>query len=127
MAKLNILGNAVVITSGIPKKDIETLAKFKPAATKLLDDDKKVKFVVALGNTAQASSYGIVFNGESVTGEATATFEMPDMKPEARAAWAKDTYGYALLSLNETEAQMALAKEACVAEFAAMDGSITVM
>ena len=127
MAKLNILGNAVVITSGIPKKDIETLAKFKPAATKLLDDDKKVKFVVVLGANAQASSYGVVFNGESVTGEATATFEMPDMKPEARAAWAKDTYGYALLSLNETEAQMALAKEACVAEFAAMDSSITVM
>ena len=129
MAKLTVIGTVAVITSATPKAHIETLLKFKPDSTKLFDDEnKKTRFVLALGNKASASQYGVTLDGVSATGEATATFPMPEgLAPEKRADWAKDTFGYALLSLNELEAKMAASIEATKAEFELMNGSITVL
>lgn len=127
MAKLTLVGTVAVITTGIPKKHIETLLKFKPDKTKLLDEDKKPRFAVGFG-APSCSAFGITFNGESATGEATATFPMPNhIAPDERVGWAKDQFGYALLSLNELEAQMADAMAQCTTEFERMDGSITIL
>lgn len=127
MAKLTLVGTAAVITSGIPKKHIETLLKFKPESTKLKDEDKKVRFAVGFG-APSCSNFGLTFNGESATGEATATFNVPaDLAPEKRTDWAKDNFGYALLSMNELEAQMRQSMELCNTEFEAMNGSITIL
>jgi len=132
MAKTRILGTSVTITSAIKVKDIKTLAKFKPAALKLTEtvgSVKEEKFSIALDTgpsiTPSVTKYGIVFNSENADGYAEVTLQIPpSIAADKRKEYVADTYGYALLNLNELERQIAEVIAETEADFIAINEGI---
>jgi hypothetical protein len=129
MAKIQILGEAAVLTSAVKKADLELLKKFKPAALQLKDEEgKEVIFAATVGKTASITKYGVNFAGEDVEGYAQVTGIIPsDVAPADKATYVKDNFGYALLNLNKLENQILGVLVDTRNEFAAMDDSIQVM
>ncbi len=132
MAKTRILGTSVTITSAIKVADLKTLAKFKPEALKLTEtvgSVKEEKFSVTLGTgpsiTPSVTKYGIVFNSENADGYAEVTIQIPaSIAADKRKEYVAETYGYALLSLNELESQIAKVLAETEADFIAINDSI---
>lgn len=128
MAKTKILGTAVTITSAIKVAVFKTLAKFKPAALKLtetVDGVKEEKFSVALGTSPSVTKYGIVFDSENTDGYAEVTLQIPaSVTADKRKEYVADTYGYALLNLNQLEGQIAEEYAETEADFVAINEGI---
>ncbi len=128
MAKTKILGTAVTITSAIKVAVFKTLAKFKPAALKLtetVDGVKEEKFSVALGTSPSVTKYGIVFDSENTDGYAEVTLQIPaSITADKRKEYVADTYGYALLNLNQLEGQIAEEYAETEADFVAINEGI---
>lgn len=128
MAKTKILGTAVTITSAIKVTVFKTLKKFKPAALKLtetVDGVREEKFSVALGTNPRVTQYGIVFNSENADGYAEVTLQIPaSVAADKRKEYVADTYGYALLNLNQLEAQIAAVMVETEADFVAINEGI---
>ena len=131
MAKMKILGTAVTITSAIKVADLKKLEKFKPEALKLIEcvgNAKEEKFSVALGTnpiTPSVTKYGVVFNSENADGYAEVTLPIPtSIAADKRKEYVADTYGYALLSLNELESQIAKVLVETEADFIAINENI---
>lgn len=128
MAKTKILGTAVTITSAVKVADFKTLAKFKPAAlalTEVVDGVKEEKFSVALGTSPSVTKYGIVFDSENTDGYAEVTLQIPPfIAADKRKEYVADTYGYALLNLNQLEGQIAEVMAETEADFIAINEGI---
>lgn len=128
MAKTKILGTAVTITSAIKVADFKTLAKFKPAAlalTEVVDGVKEEKFSVALGTSPSVTKYGIVFDSANTDGYAEVTLQIPaSIAADKRKEYVADTYGYALLNLNQLEGQIAEVMAETEADFIAINDGI---
>jgi len=131
MAKARILGTSVTITSAIKVADLKTLAKFKPEALKLIEtvgSAKEEKFSVALGTnpiTPSVTKYGVVFNSENADGYAEVTLPIPtSIAADKRKEYVADTYGYALLNLNQLERQIAEVITETEADFIAINEGI---
>lgn len=128
MAKTKILGTAVTITSAIKVADFKTLAKFKPAAlalTEVVDGVKEEKFSVALGTSPSVTKYGIVFDSANADGYAEVTLQIPaSIAADKRKEYVADTYGYALLNLNQLEGQIAEVMAETEADFIAINEGI---
>ena len=128
MAKTKILGTAVTITSAVKVADFKTLAKFKPAAlalTEVVDGVKEEKFSVALGTNPSVTKYGIVFDSANTDGYAEVTLQIPaSITADKRKEYVADTYGYALLNLNQLEGQIAEVMAETEADFIAINDSI---
>lgn len=128
MAKTKILGTAVTITSAIKVAIFKTLAKFKPAALKLtetVDGVKEEKFSVALGTSPSVTKYGIVFDSTNTDGYAEVTLQIPaSVTADKRKEYVADTYGYALLNLNQLESQIAEEYAETEADFVAINENI---
>ena len=128
MAKTKILGTAVTITSAVKVADFKTLAKFKPAAlalTEVVDGVKEEKFSVALGTSPSVTKYGIVFDSMNTDGYAEVTLQIPaSIAADKRKEYVADTYGYALLNLNQLEGQIAEVMAETEADFIAINDNI---
>jgi len=128
MAKTKILGTAVTITSAVKVADFKTLAKFKPAAlalTEVVDGVKEEKFSVALGTSPSVTKYGIVFDSANTDGYAEVTLQIPaSITADKRKEYVADTYGYALLNLNQLEGQIAEVMAETEADFIAINEGI---
>lgn len=128
MAKTKILGTAVTITSAIKVADFKTLAKFKPAAlalTEVVDGVKEEKFSIALGTCPSVTKYGIVFDSANADGYAEVTLQIPAwITADKRKEYVADTYGYALLNLNQLEGQIAEVMAETEADFIAINEGI---
>ena len=128
MAKTKILGTAVTITSAVKVAYFKTLAKFKPAAlalTEVVDGVKEEKFSVALGTNPSVTKYGIVFDSANTDGYAEVTLQIPaSITADKRKEYVADTYGYALLNLNQLEGQIAEVMAETEADFIAINDSI---
>jgi len=128
MAKTKILGTAVTITSAVKVADFKTLAKFKPAAlalTEVVDGVKEEKFSVALGASPSVTKYGIVFDSANTDGYAEVTLQIPaSIAADKRKEYVADTYGYALLNLNQLEGQIAEVMAETEADFIAINDGI---
>jgi hypothetical protein len=128
MAKTKILGTAVTITSAVKVADFKTLAKFKPAAlalTEVVDGVKEEKFSVALGTSPSVTKYGIVFDSANTDGYAEVTLQIPaSIAADKRKEYVADTYGYALLNLNQLEGQIAEVMAETEADFIAINDNI---
>ena len=128
MAKTKILGTAVTITSAVKVADFKTLAKFKPAAlalTEVVDGVKEEKFSVALGTSPSVTKYGIVFDSANTDGYAEVTLQIPaSITADKRKEYVADTYGYALLNLNQLEGQIAEVMAETEADFIAINDGI---
>ena len=129
MSKVNIAGNSYVITSSVSMEDLETVAKYRPAALTLVDEEsKETYFKVGVGTTSSVNDHGISFSG--VTNDdrklATATLPIsPDIEGEAKD-YVLDKAGLAIANLNKVEEGIAAVLEEIQSERDTIAENITV-
>ena len=136
MAKINVLGDAVVVTSTIKSADIALIAKYRPDALTLFETgangEKGDPYFVVSSTTSGSGSigrYGIVFGGTARDGSGLATVTVPFTGPTAEADVKEsvaDMYGTALANLNEIEAVIPEVLADIAARKAAIIDAITV-
>jgi len=114
MAKINLTGDALVITSTLKAADLQTVEKYAPTALVVREKDEDSGkmipvFKVTTGSAGSISAYGVCFSGESRDGNGFATLTIP-FTGSKDAATAKaeiaDKYGAALAQLNKVEAAL---------------------
>lgn len=132
MAKLTIMGNAAVVTSSLKVSDIDKVAKYNPAGLILVekDDAGKRKEIFRIAYNEKGGSlnqFGATFNSTNKDGFATLTVDLGSMAADRREAYAKDKFGYGLISLNALEAEFAAAATKVDADFGKMSESISVI
>lgn len=108
MAKINIIGDAVVVTSTIKFSDIQKLEKLKPDILAIKDDDGNEVFRIATGERAKVASFGVVFSGETRDERklATVTMAVSETDGDIREVVA-DLLGETLEYLAAVETQVA--------------------
>lgn len=127
MAQIQIIGNAVVVTSLLSVAQIEKLELFKPETLKLVEKDVEI-FGVTFDNkkgTGHFSKWGIVFTGENGEGLAQTTLLIPNMPNAEKVEYVQNHFGYGLLALNKIETIIMEAYANLVIEFNTMSRSIT--
>lgn len=133
MAKLSILGNAVVVTSAIKLEDIRTIEKYNRDALILKEDveGKKVPvFGVATGSTSEINQNGATFADATRDDDKFAQITLctcaagitGDVKE-----WAADKFGKAITRLNRLEATIPAVLDGIAADKAAVMANITVV
>lgn len=129
MAKVQILGDAVVLTSAIKSETLVKLAKYAPKSLKLVDKETKNElFAVGVGPVATATKHGVVFSGKNEEGFANATFQLSTgLSNEQKKAHVQDTLGFAILNLNKIEEQIAGAADELTAAFAQVQEAINIV
>lgn len=124
MAEIKIVGDAVVLTSGVKYEDIKLLEKYKPEALRLYktnDEGKKeCVFTVATTNgQGGINAYGALFAGAAHDGSglATVTDKVPaGVTPENLKEKVAEMVGTGIISLKQVEAQIPDALAAVKAE-----------
>lgn len=106
MAKVNVVGSALIVTSELKTSELELAAKYRPSALKLRDEDGNEIFGVQLGTPCHGSigTFGVVFDTTSPEGKAqvTCAFAPKDTAEETKEAIA-DQIGKALINLAKFE------------------------
>lgn len=128
MATIKVTGNAVVITSALTVKQIETAAKYRPQALLLLDEDKNPVFAVGIGGgTGSITKHGAVFSRTAdAEGRATITLITAFPDDADRKEFVADLLGNAVLNLNKLEATLPAVLGEVAAEKAAVLEGITI-
>jgi hypothetical protein len=133
MAKLSLLGNAVVITSAMKLEDIRTIEKYNKDALILKEDveGKKVPvFGVATGSTGEINQNGATFADATRDDDKFAQITLctcaagitGDVKE-----WLADKFGKAIVRLNQLEATIPGVLDDIAADRAAVMANITVV
>lgn len=109
MAKINVTGNAVVITSTLKVADIIKVKKYRPDALILNEekDGKKVPvFGIGYSDSGKWNEIGIEFNGKTHDDDGYATFTelIPSGVTNLQESLA-DLYGGIILKINAFEEQ----------------------
>lgn len=129
MAKINVTGNAVVITSTVKFEDIAKAKKYRPDALILCEEkggELTPVFGVDVGREAKWNEYGITFNGKTHNdGFATLTELIPTIEEGLEEAIA-DLYGAVILKLNKFEEKFPAALEEIKAEREKVLGTISI-
>ena len=131
MAKVLIVGNALVVKSSYPTATWEKLAKYAPKSLSLYEGEgKETKPVFKVGLTTGEGSvnqYGVSFNGTDHGTEKLATLTMliPADVEDAKA-WAEETIGTAIIKLNKVEKGVKEALDAVNAELKEVRENISV-
>lgn len=107
MAKINVVGNALIITSEVRAEDILLAQKFRPEALTLEDENKDPVFMIGVTKgTGSINGFGVSFDGVARDGSGKATltlaFDGPSDPDDVKAAIA-DKYGIAIARLNQIE------------------------
>lgn len=133
MAKLSILGNAVVVTSAVKLEDIRTIEKYNRDALILKEDieGKKVPvFGVATGSTGEINQNGATFadatRDDNKFAQITLCTCLENITGDVKD-WAADKFGKALTRLNQLEATIPTVLEQISADKAAVMANITVV
>lgn len=133
MAKITIAGKAVVITSSMTKKALETIQKYRPGALKLMggENNKETLFTICVGNESGSGSvcpngayFTDVTHDEAKNACVTMCLERVDGDIKEIVA---DMFGKALTHLNALEATLPGVLEEVTAEKAAVMANISVM
>lgn len=106
MAKMNVVGDAVVITSTLKLEEIELVKKFRPEALTLKggEDGKEPIFKIDVGERPDINKYGAVFTGKTRDEDGFATLTLglkcsgDDLKEELA-----DKFGGALINVGALE------------------------
>lgn len=109
MAKITIVGDAVVITSALKLEDIRTIEKYRPKALKLMSNDGKEEiFGVGVAiDEGSINDVGVSFEGETHDDAklATVTVKIPSEDGDIKDRIV-DEYGPAMTQLNKIEAML---------------------
>lgn len=115
MAKINVVGNAVVITSAKSLEALETLQKYRPSALILKEKDEETgrnqdvfKVNVNTKGNGCMNEYGATFAGATRDEAKLATITMclPAGITGDVKEWLAEQFGPALTMLNKVEAQV---------------------
>lgn len=111
MAKVTIVGNAVVITSSMKLADLATIKKYRPKALKLMggENNKEELFALDVGTSGNGGMNGVgacfcaATHDEAKLACITTTLEgvQGDIKE-----YVADKFGEALIHLNAMEAKL---------------------
>lgn len=131
MAKINVIGDAVVITSTLKTEDIALVQKYRPEALTLRKEVAGCEEVYfKIGTTTGAGSvnqYGVSFGGTSRDGGGFATVTLTYSGPTDKVKeYLADTYGTALFNLNAVEEAVPAVLEEIATQKAAVIAAITV-
>lgn len=132
--KINVIGNAVILTSALKTSEIETLKKYSPKALSVFEvgDDGTTKtevFRVSTGSKGGVNDYGLTFDGTARDGSGLATLTIPftgATDPDAVKKQIADQYGAAVAYVNRIEAAAPAALKAVKEAEKAVVDAITV-
>ena len=129
--KIQIVGNAFVLTSTLTPAEIKKLNAEAPEALAVVDEETKNEpFRVSFGANGGVSKYGVTFNGTAV-GDGKAVFngviEGPVTSLEQAREYVADTLGHATAYLREIEAKAAEKLAALATERAALINEIEIV
>lgn len=130
MAKITILGDAVVITSAMKLEDLLTVKKYRPDALTLKggEDGKEPVFRIDVTKgSGSIGQYGASFAAETHDGAklATITVVAPDIEGDIKE-YIADKLGSAITSLNKLEATLPDIVQAVADEKAQVMNAISV-
>ncbi len=131
MAKIQITGDAMVITSTIKMEALKLIEKYRPKALELKEKNEEgvnqTIFAICSDNTGSVNKNGVIFNGESRDeGKyATITLAIPQGVEDVKA-YAVEKLGVAILYLNKLELLLPSVLEDIKAEQSKMMESIFV-
>lgn len=133
MANINLVGDALVVTSAITFEDLKTVQKYKPTALTIREKDEedgwKDVYTIGVGDNGGINQYGATFSGASRDAKKLATltvkFSAPADPAQAKAQIA-DKYGFAISCINRIEAGIQGALEEIKASQKAVADAITV-
>lgn len=103
--RVQIVGNAFVVTSKLPFEIIKKLEKYASNTLCLKErdhDEEKEYFRIATGKVSSISKYGITFNEANKDGFAIATALFPE-KISNKKRFIKDEFGKTLYMLQDVE------------------------
>lgn len=109
-AVIRIVGDSFVVTASTKLADLELIAKNRPAALRIKDDEgKNDVFVVSVGsNSINAVSVSFAKVAHNPDKLATVTMKIPDGIEDVEEVkkYIVDTYGGAISNLNQIEATL---------------------
>ena len=128
MAKITVVGNAVVITSSMKLEDLKTIKKYRPDALILKDDDGDPVYAIGVGPTGNLNSCGAEFSGATHDEEKLATITMAYTGSEDADVKevVAEQVGASIITLNKLEATLPAVLEEIATEKAAILETITV-
>ena len=130
MARIAVMGNAIVVTSGVKLDELKTIQKYRPCALTLYggEDGKEPMFVIKCGCASSFNKYGATF-AEETRGEngGYATMTIVDEISGDPAEFVAEKYGTAIRNLNALEEKLAGVLDEIVAERQNVKESITVL
>lgn len=105
--KITKTGTVAVITTDITAEQFRKVAKFKPEALVLTDEEtKEVKFVVRCGaNNGEIGKYGVDL-AEGVDGKLCIVVNIGGFDDEAATEWLKDVLIAPVASLQKVQEQI---------------------
>ena len=127
MAKITVVGQAVVVTSAMKLEDIKKVAKYRPEALILKggEDNKEDIFRLGVG-TGSINKFGASFDKETRDEEKLAVVTMTTTYDGAEIKdFVADELGAALINLGKLEAALPAVIEEIDREKAAIMESIT--
>lgn len=127
MSKVKIVRNVAFIESAVSLADLKNLAKHRPAALILKDEDKNELYKLAIGTgDGSIGKFGAVYGSQADAAKPAAiTVHIPDDVKDAKA-YVAEVYGGALLKINQIEKQFDAAAKEIEADLAAVNASISV-
>lgn len=125
MAKIIIAGNAVVTKSNLTLGDITKIAKYRPNALSLVDENKTEYFRIGVGSSGSISKFGISFADAGAEGKAFVTILAPTGTEDV-AKFAEEEIGKAIINLDAVEAKAAEALSSINDELAEIRANISV-
>lgn len=129
MAKVTVIGKAMVITSTLKFEDIETVKKYRPDSLVLYEgegDKKEPVFAVGTATKGSINKFGAKFDGKNGEGLAQLTMFLNIPEDADVKDVISDNIGGALLYLNKLEEMLPAVVEEIATERAAIQANIEV-
>ncbi len=105
MAKITIVGDAVVVTSTLKLEDLKLVGKYQPDALVLKggENGKEPIFAVKAGTNPELGKFGAVFTGATRDDNGFATITLKAPEGEGLKEKVADLYGCALVNIGKLE------------------------
>lgn len=130
MAKVTVVGEAIVFTSSLKLDDIKAVEKYRPEELTLWggDNNEEPVFVVASTRNPGGSlnQYGAEFGAVARDGSGAATITITGVGAEDVKGYIADEYGPALIKLAKLEERLPIVLAEIERERAAIIAGITV-
>lgn len=123
MAKVQLVGSALVITSAIKRETLKLLKQHYPEALTLKTEKGEPIYKIDLGYTPSITNYGIVFTAEDEEGYAQTTMLL-NLMVKDRKDYVKKQYGHSILKLRQLELSLAAQAQVLEKEYAEIDDII---